>query len=166
MLVDLMIDGRERKVLMQANKNAFYYVIDRVTGAFISAQPFARSTWASGIDQETGRPNVHPEAFYGTEPVTLSPSAGGAHNWSPMSYNPDAGLVYIPTTTSSSFTFAAVEEFDPVPGQTTGTVRPAPPSNDPGRRWPGDIPAAVASEGEPCRLRGTSCSRPSTTVAL
>ena len=132
MLVDLEIDGRERQVVMQANKNAFFYAIDRVTGAFISAEPFARSTWASGIDQETGRPMVHPEAFYGTEPVTLSPSAGGAHNWSPMSWNPDTGLVYIPTTTSSSFTFAAVEEFDPVPGQTTGTVRPSPPSNDPG----------------------------------
>jgi PQQ-dependent dehydrogenase (methanol/ethanol family) len=132
MLVNLTIDGAERKVLMQASKNGFYYVIDRLTGAFISAEPFARVTWASGIDGETGRPLVHPEAFYGTKPVTLSPNPGGAHNWSPMSYNPTTGLVYIPTTTRSSFTFAAVEEFTPAPGQTTGTVRPAPPASDPG----------------------------------
>ena len=130
MLADLVIDGRERQVLMQANKNAFFYVIDRVTGAFISAEPFARATWASGIDYETGRPVVHPEAFYDTETsVTISPGPGGAHNWSPMSINPGTGLVYIPTTTRSSFTFQAVEEFDPVPGQTTGTARPATAEN-------------------------------------
>ncbi|HVH25424.1 MAG TPA: PQQ-dependent dehydrogenase, methanol/ethanol family [Vicinamibacterales bacterium] len=132
MLVNLMMDGVERKVVMQASKNGFYYVIDRLTGAFISAEPFARVTWASGIDGETGRPVVHPQSYYGTTPVTLSPNPGGAHNWSPMSYNPATGLVYIPTTTRSSFTFAAVEEFTPAPGQTTGTVRPAPAASDPG----------------------------------
>ena len=132
MLVNLMIDGSERKVLMQASKNGFYYIIDRLTGTFISAEPFARVTWASGVDDETGRPVVHPQSYYGTTPVTLSPNPGGAHNWSPMSYNPATGLVYIPTTTRSSFTFAAVEEFTPVPGQTTGTVRPAPAASDPG----------------------------------
>jgi PQQ-dependent dehydrogenase (methanol/ethanol family) len=127
MLVDLEIDGRVRKTLMQANKNGFYYVLDRVTGAFISATPFARITWAAGVDPETGRPIVHPDALYGTEEsVTVSPGPGGAHNWSPMSWNPATGLVYVPTSTESSFTFVAVEEFVPEPGRTTGTVRPAP----------------------------------------
>jgi PQQ-dependent dehydrogenase (methanol/ethanol family) len=111
MLADLHIGGRERKVIMQASKNGFYYVLDRTNGQFISAQPYAQVTWAKGIDPATGRPVVNPGAVYGVDPVSISPSAGGAHNWSPMSFNPAAGLVYIPTTTSSSFTFAVDPEF-------------------------------------------------------
>jgi quinohemoprotein ethanol dehydrogenase len=64
LLADMTIDGRERKVIMQANKDGFYYVIDRLTGAFISAEPFSYVTWAQGIDQETGRPIINPEAHY------------------------------------------------------------------------------------------------------
>jgi PQQ-dependent dehydrogenase (methanol/ethanol family) len=124
-LADLEIDGQTRRVIMQANKNAFYYVIDRITGQFISAQPFSRATWARGIDHETGRPMVNPEAIYGTEPITISPGGGGAHNWSPMSFNPMTGLTYIPTTMHSTFTYA-VGEFSTEPGRTTGTLRPAP----------------------------------------
>ena len=90
MLADVTINGRPRKVIMQANKNGFYYVLDRVTGAFISAQPFAQVTWAKGIDQETGRPIINPEAHYdqNDDTVSIAPGPGGAHNWSPMSYNP------------------------------------------------------------------------------
>src|SRR5207237_1388930 len=63
-LAELTINGRQRKVVMQANKDGFYYVLDRVTGPFISAQPFAQVTWAKGIEQETGRPIVNAEAHY------------------------------------------------------------------------------------------------------
>jgi glucose dehydrogenase len=114
---------------MQASKNGFYYVIDRLNGEFISAQPFSKVTWAKGIDQKTGRPIVNPEARYGTEAVQVFPGGGGAHNWSPMAYNPDAGLVYIPTSTNNSFVYAAQPVFDPQPGvgRMNGTVRPAPP---------------------------------------
>jgi PQQ-dependent dehydrogenase (methanol/ethanol family) len=125
-LADLPIDGRARKVIMQANKNAFYYVIDRITGQFISAQPFSHVTWARGIDQRTGRPIVNQAAFYGTDAILISPGGGGAHNWSPMSFNPVSGLVYIPTSTNNSFSYAAETKFDPQPGRMTGTVRPAP----------------------------------------
>ena len=120
MLTDLIINGLTRKVIMQANKNGFYYVLDRVTGAFISAQPFAQVTWAKGIDQETGRPIVNPEAHYdqNDETVTLAPGPGGAHNWSPMSFNPSTGLVYIPTSTSSTGTFTVDPNFVYKPGQT------------------------------------------------
>jgi PQQ-dependent dehydrogenase (methanol/ethanol family) len=131
MLADLTINGRPRKVIMQANKNAFYYVIDRITGQFISAGPFSRVTWARGIDQKTGRPLVNPEALYGTEPIQIMPGGGGAHNWSPMSFNPIAGLIYIPTSTNNSFTYAAETKFDPQPGRMTGTVRPAPTATRP-----------------------------------
>ena len=98
---------------MQANKNAFYYVIDRLTGQFISAQPFSHVTWAKGIDQKTGRPIVNDEAYYGTDAILISPGGGGAHNWSPMSFNPMTGLVYIPTSTNNSFSYAAEAEVRP-----------------------------------------------------
>src|SRR5713101_2214730 len=106
MLADVTVRGQQRKVIMQANKDGFYYVLDRVTGAFISGQPFAQVTWAKGLDEATGRPIVNPEAHYGADAITLFPAPGGAHNWSPMSFNPATGLVYIPTTTGSSATFA------------------------------------------------------------
>jgi PQQ-dependent dehydrogenase (methanol/ethanol family) len=119
MLVDVTINGRPRKVIMQANKNGFYYVLDRLSGAFISAQPFAQVTWAKGIDPETGRPIINPEAHYdhNDETVSISPGPGGAHNWSPMSYSPAAGLVYIPTTTTSSFTYTEDKNFTYAPGR-------------------------------------------------
>ena len=125
-LADLTINGRQRKVIMQANKDAFYYVIDRLTGQFISAGPFSQVTWAKGIDPKTGRPIVNEEAFYGTDAILISPGGGGAHNWSPMSFSPLTGLAYIPTSTANSFSYAAEPKYDPRPGAMTGTVRPAP----------------------------------------
>jgi quinohemoprotein ethanol dehydrogenase len=126
-LADLNINGRQRKVIMQASKNGFYYVLDRITGEFISAEPYARVNWAKGIDPKTARPIVNSEAHYGREPVSIFPSAGGAHNWSPMSFNPITGLAYIPTSTNSSWTFAMVEKFELDPGRSNnGTVRPMP----------------------------------------
>jgi PQQ-dependent dehydrogenase (methanol/ethanol family) len=125
-IADLPINGRTRKTIMQANKNGFYYVLDRISGAFISAQPFALVTWARGIDPESGRPLVNPGAHYdnGGGTVTVQPGAGGGHNWSPMSYNPNTGLVYIPTTTSSSGTYTVDPNFTYVPGRSnTGLLR-------------------------------------------
>ncbi len=97
-LADLEIDGQSRKVLMHAPKNGFFYVIDRETGALLSADTFIEGVnWASGYDEQ-GRPIENEEArFYRTgEPFMAIPGALGAHNWHPMSYNPDTGLVYIP----------------------------------------------------------------------
>jgi quinohemoprotein ethanol dehydrogenase len=125
-LADLTIGGRLRKVIMQANKNAFFYVLDRLTGEFISAQPFGLVNWAKGIDPKTGRPIVNDEAFYGTDAILIQPGGGGAHNWSPMAFNPKTGLVYIPTSTNNSFSYAAEPTYSPQPGRMTGTVRPAP----------------------------------------
>jgi PQQ-dependent dehydrogenase (methanol/ethanol family) len=126
-LADMTIRGQQRKVLMQANKDGFYYVIDRVSGKFISGQPYAQVNWAKGLNEETGRPIINKEAYYSEkEAVTVMPGAGGAHNWSPMSFNPIAGLTYIPTSTNNSFTYAAEPVFNPQPGRMTGTVRPMP----------------------------------------
>jgi len=112
-LADLTINGRDRKVIMQANKNGFYYVLDRLTGAFISAEPFAEVSWAKGIDGETGRPIINPDAQYdhNNRPATVAPANGGAHNWAPMSYNPNTGLVYVPVSLGTSRTFLVDPNF-------------------------------------------------------
>ncbi len=127
-LTELTIHGKRHKVIMQASKNGFFYVLDRATGEFISAEPFAKVNWAKGIDAKTGRPIVNQDAHYGKTPITIFPSAGGAHNWSPMSFDPLTGLVYISGNTASSWTFAAVEKFEPKTDRTSnnGLVKPMP----------------------------------------
>jgi quinohemoprotein ethanol dehydrogenase len=95
-LANLTIDGEERKVLMQAPKNGFFYVLDRVTGQLISAEKYVPNEWASHIDLKTGRPVIKPHAFYTEEPVLLTPGAAGGHNWNPMAFNPLTGLAYFP----------------------------------------------------------------------
>jgi quinohemoprotein ethanol dehydrogenase len=96
-LADLKIDGKVRKVLMQAPKEGFFYVIDRETGQLISAKQFAdKVTWAKAIDMKTGRPIENPDQRYARDVSLVMPSAFGAHNWHPMSFSPKTGLVYIP----------------------------------------------------------------------
>jgi quinohemoprotein ethanol dehydrogenase len=95
-LADLMIDGKPRKVLMQAPKNGFFYVIDRVTGELLSADKYAPVTWASHVDMKTGRPVESDVANYSRETKLIVPAPLGAHNWHPMAFNPKTGLVYIP----------------------------------------------------------------------
>ncbi|MGI9204655.1 MAG: PQQ-dependent dehydrogenase, methanol/ethanol family [Woeseiaceae bacterium] len=97
-LADLEIDGQERQVIMQAPKNGFFYVIDRATGELISAENIMPVNWATHIDLETGRPVETPGARYDETLAAkkISPGAAGAHNWHPMSYSPNTGLVYIP----------------------------------------------------------------------
>ena len=95
-LADLEIDGRPRKVLMQAPKNGFFYVLDRATGELLSARNFTYVNWTLGVDPKTGRPRPNPAADYTASPKLVFPSQAGAHNWQPMSFSPVTGLVYIP----------------------------------------------------------------------
>jgi quinohemoprotein ethanol dehydrogenase len=118
MLLDLNIKGKQRKVITQASKNGFFWVLDRITGEFISGAPFVKTTWALGLDAK-GRPIVNPAAYYDLEPISIFPTGGGAHNWSPMSYNPGTGYVYI-SVSLSPFTYAATKELQP---GTTGYSR-------------------------------------------
>lgn len=113
-LADLRINGRVRKVIMQAPKNGIFYVLDRVTGEFISAEPFVQVNWLTGFDAK-GRPMLNPQAFYDKTPVRIYPGGGGAHNWAPMSYNPQTGLVYLPAT-YGTYTFVAADEVTEAPG--------------------------------------------------
>jgi len=113
-LADLKIKGKNRKVLMQAPKNGFFYVLDRVTGQLISAEPFVKVNWASHIDLKTGRPVVNPEAEYwkNETPALVSPAWMGGHNWHPMSYNPNTKLMYLPAQ-ETAFPYLAENEQTP-----------------------------------------------------
>jgi quinohemoprotein ethanol dehydrogenase len=95
-LADLNIGGSTRPVIMQANKNGFFYVLDRRTGKLISAKNFTFVNWASGIDVKTGRPRLTKQANWYSGPKLVYPSWAGGHTWPPMSFNPRTGLVYIP----------------------------------------------------------------------
>ena len=95
-LADLPIEGRPRKVIMHAPKNGFFYVIDRTNGKLISAEPFTKTTWASRIDKETGRPIEVEGARYERGVATVAPTPIGAHSWHAMSFNPKTGLAYYP----------------------------------------------------------------------
>ncbi|WWV48930.1 PQQ-dependent dehydrogenase, methanol/ethanol family [Pseudomonas silesiensis] len=95
-LAELKIGGKPRKVIMQAPKNGFFYVLDRETGKLLSAEKFGKVTWAEKIDMATGKPVEVPGARYTDKPVVMWPSPFGAHGWHSMSFNPQTGLVYIP----------------------------------------------------------------------
>ena len=107
-LADIQIGNATRKVIMQAPKNGFFYVIDRSDGKLISGDAYAYTSWATGIDMKTGRPIETEQARYRYSPVRLSPSPVGAHHWPPMAYNPSTGLVYYPGQETSMV--AAMEE--------------------------------------------------------
>ncbi|WP_034995714.1 PQQ-dependent dehydrogenase, methanol/ethanol family [Beijerinckia mobilis] len=113
-LADIKIDGKTRKVLMQSPKNGYFYVLDRKTGKFISGQNIIPINWSKGLDKN-GRPIMNPEVEYWKDPerkpVLVQPAFWGAHDWQPMSYNPNTGLVYIPTHIMS----ALYQDVDGIP---------------------------------------------------
>ncbi|MEO8315605.1 MAG: PQQ-dependent dehydrogenase, methanol/ethanol family, partial [Pseudomonadota bacterium] len=123
-LADLQIDGRQRKVLMQAPKNGYFYVLDRKTGEFISARPYVFTNWASSIDAK-GRPTINPAATYKDKPALIFPTGAGGHNWPPMAFNPQTQLVYIPARESGMVMTPLPGEYQWKPGQTNGAHRVA-----------------------------------------
>jgi len=98
-LTDLSIDGRMTPVALKADRNGFFYVINRETGKLISAKPFVPINWATGIDMKTGRPMEVPEKRprFKVRAKDICPNLLGGKNWQPMSFNPQTGLVYIPS---------------------------------------------------------------------
>src|SRR5215472_17556197 len=145
MLADIRIGDRNRKVIMQANKNGYFYVIDRTNGEFISASEMAPVSWATAIDPKTGRPSIHPDALYSSKKgVTVYPLQ--THNTSQMSFNPETGLVYVPIAVGNSFSFVAAEAYAPTPGSQNwglnlsgarnGTPMASPPPHGPDRKNP------------------------------
>ena len=116
-MADLQIEGKTRKVIMQAPKSGVFYILDRTNGQFISAEPFVPVNWVTGFDKKNnGRPIINPDAYYDqTNSVVIYPGGGGAHNWAPMSYNPNAGLAYLPYS-AGSYNFNAAAAPDPHAG--------------------------------------------------
>ena len=113
MLADLTINGKLRHVAMHAPKNGFFYVLGSLHGELLSADPWVTVTWSSGVNLKTGRPTVNPEARYGSDAVAVMPGPGGGHVWPPWSFNPATGLVYIPSTIGTPYTYQANPEFVP-----------------------------------------------------
>jgi len=108
---DLVLDGKMRKVLMQAPKGGFFYVLDRTNGSLISAKPFTFVNWASAVDLKTGRPVETSAARYpGKDPAPIVPGPMGAHSWQPMSYSPLTKLAYIPVN-NAGFKYKTPESF-------------------------------------------------------
>ncbi|MFQ3263985.1 MAG: quinohemoprotein ethanol dehydrogenase, partial [Porticoccaceae bacterium] len=109
-LAELEIEGEPRSVIMQAPKNGFFYVLDRKTGELLSAEKFAKATWATHVDMRTGRPMESKFADYQKNGGSyIWPSPYGAHNWQPMSFSAKTGLMYIPAQNIPAY-FSAVEE--------------------------------------------------------
>ena len=102
-LADMEVDGEKKKVLLQAPKNGFFYVIDRSNGKVLRAHPFAAVTWATHVDLETGRPVENPDVDYSDNGSFVLPGPLGAHNWQAMSVDLDSGLVYIPAQENAFF---------------------------------------------------------------
>jgi quinohemoprotein ethanol dehydrogenase len=137
--------GATRKVILHAPKNGFFYVVDRETGAPISAEPFVDGIrWATGVDPETWRPIEVPGAHYENAPFLGSPRVSGAHNWHPMAFSPQTGLVYIPSSEHTWLFQPArpAEEVAPAPVESPPPWRSYLQAWDPvagERRWAVDI---------------------------
>jgi quinohemoprotein ethanol dehydrogenase len=120
-LADLTIDGQPRKVIMQAPKNGFFYVLDRQTGKLLSAENYVEVTWAKEISMKTGRPIEVPGQDFKEGLALVKPTAFGGHNWQPMSFNPKTGLVYIPAQEILG-AYRREDDFKTTPGHwNTGT---------------------------------------------
>ena len=98
-LTTLKVDGKDRKVLMQANRNGFFYVLDRTNGEFIRGNQFIdHQNWADGLEPKTGRPirsALTKKVLETGEEAEIWPSALGGKNWAPMAYSPKTGLAYV-----------------------------------------------------------------------
>ena len=110
-LADIEYEGETRKVMMWANRNAFYYTLDRETGEFLVGKPFAKQTWASGLD-ENGRPIRLPDTFPTPEGVVVSPPIGGGTNWWSPAYSPRTGLFYVNAFDGEQEFFIRDEEYE------------------------------------------------------
>ena len=109
-LLDMEVDGAQRKVLFQAPKNGFFYVLDRADGALLRAAPYATLNWATHVDMATGRPVENPAIRYEEEPAWILPGNSGAHSWQPMSVDPARGIAYT-AVQDISLLYALPEEF-------------------------------------------------------
>lgn len=109
-LVDAEVRGQKRKLVIFANRNAFYYVLDRVTGEFLAGKAYAKQTWAKGLDDQ-GRPIRIPNTFPSYEGTRVWPSVSGANNWYSPTFSPKTRLVYVAVRESGSVYFIGDAEY-------------------------------------------------------
>jgi quinohemoprotein ethanol dehydrogenase len=136
-LADLAVRGKTRHVLMQAPKNGFFYVLDRITGELLSANAYSRVTWAKRVDLRSGRPVFTEQSNYSTQTRVIFPSQAGGHGWMPMSYSETDRLVFVPAM-DAGMTFGMLPgkdlHFRPGvnnEGDAVGWAPPEPGSNAP-----------------------------------
>jgi|SRR5579883_760161 len=137
-LTTLSIEGKARKVIMQAPKNGFFYVLDRATGELLSAKPYVTINWAKEVDMKTGRPVENPEARE-LDPKKMfiqQPGPLGGHNWQPMSYHPGTRLVYIPAQ-ETGYPYLGNENFKYLTGGAWNLGMLPLPATEPAELTPG-----------------------------
>ena len=141
-LIDAEFKGRQRKLLIQANRNGFYYVLDRETGEFLLGRAYVQQTWADGLDAK-GRPIVIPNTDPTEEGNRVCPDAWGGTNWSAPSFSPDTGLFYL-LMRDACATYTSMTK-PPIAGRPyTGTGQQL----DPGESQPGAIAAMDPLTGD------------------
>lgn len=121
-LTELQIGGAPRKVLLQAPKNGFFYVLDRATGELLSAEKYVDVNWASHVELATGRPVPTGQGDYSKQAKRVAPGPFGGHNWQPMAFSPKTGLVYIPTLDRTAY-FATDPNYEYIPRRSFNTGR-------------------------------------------
>jgi len=109
-LVDGEVQGKARKLLLFANRNAFYYVLDRVTGQFLLGKPYAKQTWAVGLD-DSGRPVRASGTIPTLEGAKVWPSVAGASNWYSPSFSPRHNLLYVAVRESGALYYTGEAEY-------------------------------------------------------
>jgi alcohol dehydrogenase (cytochrome c) len=111
-LVDGAFNGKERKLLVTANRNGFYYVLDRQTGEYLHGVPYAKQTWAKGLE-ESGRPIVLPNSGPSEKGTLVWPSLQGATNWFSPSYSPRTKLFYVAVREMGAYYFKGEAKYKP-----------------------------------------------------
>ena len=110
-LVDRSYRGQHRKLLMHADRNGHFYVLDRTNGTFLSGTPFIRQTWNQGFDVN-GRPTPSPDSQASPTGAVIAPTIGGATNFQAPSYSPDTGWFYLAYSDSSQRYFSQPETYE------------------------------------------------------
>jgi alcohol dehydrogenase (cytochrome c) len=125
-LVDAVVEGSKRKLLAWANRNGFYYLLDRATGKFLFGAPFVKQTWADGLDA-SGRPKTRPESVPTLEGSVVYPGIAGGTNWWSPTYDPECGLMYVPTVDKGAIFYGSPHEpLDEFGENLGGTTMPIP----------------------------------------
>jgi alcohol dehydrogenase (cytochrome c) len=121
-LVDTQVGGRPRALVVTANRNGFYYALDRKTGEFVFGTPYAKQTWAKGLD-ERGRPIEIPGMEPSEKGTLVYPSLQGSTNWASPSYSPATEMLYIPVREMGSVYYKTGVEYKPGTYYTGGSEK-------------------------------------------